>query len=96
MTRTRNLLIWSQTRYHCATGSLHIMSTYEDVDLTIEDSFLFYFSFQEVFVFHSRIKTKIVKKIISLELRGIEPRTSHMRSEHSNSELQPLIIDYVN
>jgi hypothetical protein len=21
VTRTRNLLIWSQTRYHCATGS---------------------------------------------------------------------------
>ena len=26
-----------------------------------------------------------------MELRGIEPRTSHMRSEHSTSELQPLI-----
>ena len=25
-----------------------------------------------------------------MELRGIEPRTSHMRSEHSTSELQPL------
>ena len=24
-----------------------------------------------------------------MELRGIEPRTSHMRSEHSTSELQP-------
>ena len=25
-----------------------------------------------------------------MELRGIEPRTFHMRSEHSTSELQPL------
>ena len=24
-----------------------------------------------------------------MELRGIEPRTFHMRSEHSTSELQP-------
>ena len=32
-----------------------------------------------------------------MELRGIEPRTSHMRSEHSTSELQPRVIcdDYV-
>ena len=33
------------------------------------------------------------KKI--LELRGIEPRASHMQSERSTTELQPLIIKLV-
>lgn len=28
-----------------------------------------------------------------LELRGIEPRTFHMRSEHSTTELQPRRLD---
>jgi Cytochrome b5-like Heme/Steroid binding domain len=31
-----------------------------------------------------------------MELRGIEPRTSHMRSEHSTSELQPLFAGKTN
>ena len=31
----------------------------------------------------------------ALELRGIEPRTSHMRSEHSTSELQPHVSSEV-
>jgi hypothetical protein len=35
----------------------------------------------------NRIKMSAKEK---MELRGIEPRTSHMRSEHSTSELQPL------
>ena len=26
-----------------------------------------------------------------MELRGIEPRTFHMRSEHSTTELQPRV-----
>ena len=29
-----------------------------------------------------------------MELRGIEPRSSHMRSEHSTSELQPREMFY--
>ena len=40
-----------------------------------------------IFLF-ARLKSKN-KSTIYLELRGIEPRTFHMRSEHSTSELQP-------
>ena len=32
---------------------------------------------------------------IFLELRGIEPRASHMQSERSTTELQPLIKKWV-